>query len=121
MNFDTSATAELFSKRAWKVTTKRAVDTDVKSRIEDALVAWEDYASDPESELVYTDERKSQRPKKLLRTDNLVNSTGEWLVPTSMREVEPPVCLLLDEQAIKPTRNYPWPQKLAKDGKASKD
>lgn len=113
-SFDVKETIDIFSNRAWKVSVKRDLGQEVKSRVEDALNAWEVFASDPDSELVYTNERKSARPKKLLRTDDLLKTTGEWLVPSSMREVEPPVCLILDNQAIKATVNFKWPEKKPK-------
>lgn len=119
-NFDSKDVTDKFSSRAWKVTLKRELGRDVRSRIEDALNSWEVFANDPDSELVYSNEKKSSRPKRLLRTDDLVNSTGEWLVPASMREVEPPVCLILDNQAIKANGRFEWPDKKPKADESNK-
>ena len=113
-NFEVSEAVDVFFRRSWEVTLKREVGREVKSRVEDALNEWENFARDVDSELVYTNEKKSDRPKKLLRTDDLINSTGEWLVPSSMREVEPPVCLILDNQQIKAATSFPWPEKSRK-------
>lgn len=99
---------DLFALRAWKVTQKQETGVDVESRVEDALNEWERYANNPETHLVYLKVRAAENSEKLLKTDMLTNTKGHWQVPTSMREVEPSVCLILDNDAIKQPVTFRW-------------
>ena len=90
---------DLISDRAWRVTNKRDVKTAAERMIADRIDRWVKGATKPGRKLGYDEERRKGDVVALLRKPG-PQRWDELTAPTSMREVEPGVCLLLDPQKM---------------------
>lgn len=87
-----------FSDRAWKVTDDQSTSNEVRDRTEKCLTEWGQRAIETEADLSYTGKTGS-RPSALITASQDPQIRYVWKVPNSLREVEPSVNLVLDEDA----------------------
>lgn len=117
-NFDESAngprqSAESFRSRARKVTDSKVRGDEVKERLDLIRQRWDQVAKDPDTDLFYTSRGNSDRKAVLIKGSPTAREKVEWVVPSSMREVEPVVNLIVDVNACCKLSTRPGPGAVA--------
>lgn len=105
-NFDPTkygVNGDTFSERAWKITDEKSSRDDVADRTNAYLNDWGQRARQPDADLSYSG--KQGRPSALISASQTPKDHNAWIVPNSMREVEPNVNLVLDRDAARVSNN----------------
>ena len=109
---DIDYTRKTISDRAWKVKNK-ATKKNTEDMVDNRIDLWVKEATKPGRSLGYETKRRKGEMAALLKRPGIL-AWDEFTVPTSMREVEPGVNLIMDISKVTDSPN--WKPRAPEDG-----
>lgn len=103
-------TREFIKTRIWQITESNRIAENTAGAVDSILSEWDTAAKSKETDLVYTNPRKVERPNQLLNTSTFDKNKGIFRAPNSMREVEASVALMLDTATLGTKLSFNWDQ-----------